>query len=151
VRHARMAAVLAGLAFAGCGGPLIVRFDALDKLNQVAKTPPENTPVTLMVFRLKDKASFMNASVEQLWTKEKAKGVLGADLVGEIIETTINASDKGVKVDLGAVPADVRYIGVVAKMPKQEPPVQRHIAVPKDEADDYPFELVDYKIEFKKK
>lgn len=151
MRHARRAAAVAVLALAGCGGPLVMRFDAGEKLNQVPKTPPENTPVTVMVFLLKDKASFNNASAEQLWTKEKAKAVLGADQVGEARETTINASDKGVKVDLGAVPADVRYIGVMAKMPKQDPPVQRHIAVPKDEADDYPFELVDYKIEFKKK
>ena len=151
MRHARVAAVLGALAFAGCGGPLIIMFEGGERLNPVDKTPPENTPVTVMVFLLKDKASFATASVEQLWTKEKAKAVLGGDQVGEVRERTINANDKAVTVNLGTIPADVRFIGVVAKLPKQDPPVTRHLAVPKDEADDYPFYLVDYKIEIKKK
>lgn len=150
MRQMRAVAALALVSLAGCGGPLILRLEGADKLNQNQKTPPENIPVTVLIFLLKDKGSFTNASVEQLWTKEKAKAVLGADQVGEARERTVNASDKGIKVDLGQMPPDVRFIGLVAKLPKQDPPVQRHIAVPKDEADDVVFELVEYRLDVKK-
>ena len=151
VRHAWLAVVAAAAAgLAGCGGPTVIRFQAGERVNQVQKDKPENTPANLMIFLLKDNASFNNASPEQLWSKEKAKAVLGADLAGEPRETTVNAGDPESKIDLGALPADVRFVGVLARLPKQDPPVTRHIAVKKDEADDFPFLVVDYKLEVKK-
>lgn len=150
MRIARTAAALLVLALAGCGGPLILRFQGGDKLNFNDKTPPESLPVVVKVFLLKDKASFEAASVEQLWTKDKYKAVLGGDLVGEPREIPVFAT-KADKLDLGAVPAEVRFIGVLAMYQKKtDPPSKRHAAVPKDDADDYVFHLDEYRLEPKK-
>jgi type VI secretion system VasD/TssJ family lipoprotein len=147
VRLAKAAAALVLLAAVGCGGPMILRFEGGERLNpNMAKNPPENIPVTVLIFKLKENGPFANATAEQLWTPEKAKAVLGQDQVGEARPQTINASDKGVKVDLGQLPADVRYIGIVAKLPKQDPPKTRHLVLPKDEADDGVFLVVDYEL-----
>lgn len=151
MRIAKAASALVLVAAVGCGGPLILRFEGGEKLNQnMTKTPPENIPVTVLVFMLKDKGSFTNASVEQLWTPEKAKAVLGQDQVDEARPKTVNAGDKGLTLDLGKVHTDVRFIGVVAKLPKQDPPTVRHIALPKDEADDGVFMLVNYELKIVK-
>jgi len=145
VRHARLAAVLSLLAVAGCGGPLILQFRGGPNLNQNDKTPPENIPVDVRVFLLKDKTAFVTAPFEQLW-KDKYKAVLGADVVGEPRTITIVASQPD-KLDLGQIPTEVRFIGIMAMIQKKtEPPSLRHTAVPKDEAASKIFELVDYKL-----
>ena len=91
----------------------------------------------------------MNAPFEQLW-KDKYKAILGADVVGEPRTITIFASKQD-KLDLGAIPADVRFIGIMAMIQKKtDPPSLRHTAVPKEDADDYVFKLIDYRLEAKK-
>jgi type VI secretion system VasD/TssJ family lipoprotein len=155
VKIARAWATSAALVvLAGCGGPLIMQFKGGEKLNQNDKTPPENIPVDVRIFLLKDKASFEAASVEQLWKKEQYTAVLGQDLVGEPREINVTAQGPGdapKKLDLGSIPADVRYVGIMAMISKKtDPPSVRHKAVPKQEADDYLFQLVEYRLEAKK-
>jgi type VI secretion system VasD/TssJ family lipoprotein len=153
VRFARMAAALALLSAVGCGGPLILQFKGGEKLNMNTKEPPENIPVDVRVFLLKDKAAFMNAAVEQLWTKEKYKAVLGSDLVGEHREILITAQGKAdapKKLDLGVIPPDVRFIGIMAMISKKsDPPAVRHTAVAKEDAASKIFELVEYRLDVK--
>jgi type VI secretion system VasD/TssJ family lipoprotein len=153
VRHARRAAAVAVLALAGCGGPLILQIHGGEKLNQNDKTPPENLPVDVRVFLLKDKTAFETASMEQLWTKEKYKGVLGSDLVGEVRQLTImaqGAAEPPKKLDLGVIPPDVKYVGIMAMISKKgDPPARRHVAVPKELAASKIFELIEYRLEVK--
>jgi len=150
VKHLRTAATaVIALALAGCGGPLILQFQGAEKLNLNDKEPPESVPVEVRVFLLKDKASFTNAPFEQLWG-QKYKAVLGADVVGEPRTITIFASKKS-PLDLGTVPTDVRFIGVMAMYQKKgEGTVKRHEAVSKEDADDVIFELIEYRLEVKK-
>ena len=150
MNHVRtMSAAVLVLALAGCGGPLILQFKGGDVLNPV-KDPPENTPVDVRVFLLKDKGSFEKATFESLWGN-KYKDVLGSDVVGEPRPITIMAKDKK-KLDLGEIPKEVRFIGIMAMYQAKAPgaPQTRHLAVSKEEADDYVFEVVEFRLEAKK-
>ncbi len=152
MNHARTAAAaVLALALAGCGGPLILQFKGADVLNpNRALNPPENIPVDVRVFLLKDNGTFMKANFEQLWGA-KYKDVLGTDLMGEPRPLTIMASQTK-KLDLGEIPKDVRFIGVMAMYQTKAdgPPQQRHVAVAKEDADDVVFELIEYRLEVKK-
>jgi type VI secretion system VasD/TssJ family lipoprotein len=143
------AAAVVALALAGCGGPLILRFQGGDVLAPV-KDPPENTPVDVRVFLLKDKGTFEKATFESLWGT-KFKDVLGSDLVGEPRPINIMAKDKK-SLNLGEIPKEVRFIGVMAMYQGKAagPPQQRHVAVAKEDADDVVFELIEYRLEVKK-
>ena len=152
MNHARMAAVsaavLAALALAGCGGPLILEFRGADRLNLNDKD--ECVPVEVRVFLLKDKGSFAKASFEQLWGA-KYKEVLGTDVVGEPRPITIFAS-KATPLNLGELPKEVRFIGVMAMYQrKAEEGMKRHVVVDRDEAGSQIFELIEYRLELKKK
>lgn len=148
MNHLRTAAAaLAVLVLAGCGGPLILQFRGADRLNVNEKD--ESVPVEVRVFLLKDKASFTNASFEALWGP-KYRAVLGGDVVGEPRLITVFASKKS-PLDLGQIPTEVRFIGVMAMYQKKsDAPVQRHVAVAKEDADDVVFELVEYRLDVKK-
>ena len=63
MRHAWAAAAVAFLALTGCGGPLVMKFRGGERVNMNPKE--ENIPVDVRVFLLKDKAAFMNASIER--------------------------------------------------------------------------------------
>ena len=150
MKHMRTAAAaVVALALAGCGGPLILRFQGGDVLAPV-KDPPENTPVDVRVFLLKDKGTFEKATFESLWGT-KFKDVLGSDLVGEPRPINIMAKDKK-SLNLGEIPKEVRFIGVMAMYQGKAagPPQQRHVAVAKEDADDVVFELIEYRLEVKK-
>jgi type VI secretion system VasD/TssJ family lipoprotein len=142
-----VAAVLVAVAATGCGGPLILRFQGTEPLN--VNAVGESTPVDVRVFLLKDSGSFTKAPFEQLWG-DKYKQVLGADVVGEPREDTIYAGNAK-KMDLGEIPKEVRFIGIMAKYGKQdEAKSERHFAVAKEDADDFLYELTGYKILRKK-
>lgn len=150
MRHARVAAALVLLGLAGCGGPLILKFQGAEVLNpKKGANPPENIPVDVKVFLLKDAGSFTKAPFEQLWGKYKE--ILGTDLVGEPRKINIMAAQKKT-MDLGEVPKDVRFIGIMAMYQEKAdgPPQQRHVAYPKEEADSVVFELIEYRLEVKK-
>ena len=150
MKHMRTAAAaVVALALAGCGGPLILRFQGGGVLAPV-KDPPENTPVDVRVFLLKDKGTFEKATFESLWGT-KFKDVLGSDLVGEPRPINIMAKDKK-SLNLGEIPKEVRFIGVMAMYQGKAagPPQQRHVAVAKEDADDVVFELIEYRLEVKK-
>jgi type VI secretion system VasD/TssJ family lipoprotein len=151
VKHVRTAAAVVALALAGCGGPLILRFEGSDIVNPNRRlNPPENLPVDVRVFLLKDNGTFEKANFEELW-KDKYKAVLGADLVGEPRSITINAKDKKT-LNLGEIPKEVRFIGLMAMYQEKAegPPQKRHLAVAKDDADDFVYQLIEYRIEVKK-
>ena len=151
MRIAKAAAALVLLAAVGCGGPMILQFRGAEILNPKKDvTPPVNNPVDVKVFLLKDGGSFSNAVFEQLWGKYKE--ILGADLVGEPKQATIMAG-RTKEMNLGEVPKDVRFIGVMAmyQQKAEGAPQQRHTALAREDADDVVFELVEYRLEVKKK
>ena len=150
MNHVRtVSAALLVLALAGCGGPLKLQFKGGDVLSPV-KDPPENTPVDVRVFLLKDKGAFEKATFESLWGN-KYKDVLGSDVVGEPRPITIMAKDKK-ELNLGEIAKEVRFIGVMAMYQSKAPgaPQTRHVAVTKEDADDYVFELIEFRLEAKK-
>ena len=141
-----LAAAVVAAAAVGCGGPTIVRFQGIEPLNLNEKG--ETTPVEVRIFLLKDGGSFNKAQIEQLWGP-KYKEVLGGDVVGEPRQVTIYAGAEK-KVDLGPIPAEVRFVGIMGMFGKREEKTERHFAVAKEDADDFLFELTGYTLRKKK-
>ncbi len=137
-----------GVVAIGCGGgPLDIRVRGVEPLNVNEKG--ESTPIDVRIYTLKDNAKFEKALFEDLWTKDKE--VLGDNMIGEPKQITINPgkADAQARVEqLGVLPPEVRYIGIMALYSKGKGE-QRHIAVARDQADDYIFEFTEYKVKFK--
>ena len=122
----------AGLAFlAACGGPSALYFRGVKPMNENDRR--ESNSVTVRVYQLKDDARFNQATVEKLWTDPK--GALADDLVA-MKEAKVfpgAADDQANKVELGELPNDVRFIGVLALYPKEDEKGPRKLVLPKAE------------------
>ena len=141
--------VLAMTLLAGCGSTTSLRVHGISPLNK--NEAGESTPVDVRIYMLRDDRKFTSAPFDQLWTSEK--DALGNDMVGDHTLITVfpaEASDKPKDVSLGTVPADVKFIGVMALYPKQEDKGERRVAVPAGDAPGYVFEFTGYRIQLKK-
>ena len=131
----RMTILAAGLALLSpsCfGGPSALFFRGVKPLNENDRKEPNS--VKVRVYQLKDDARFNQATVEKLWTDHK--GALGEDLVAMKEETVFPgaADDEPKKVELGELPADVRFIGILALFMKEDDKGPRKLLLPKAEA-----------------
>jgi type VI secretion system VasD/TssJ family lipoprotein len=131
----RMLFLAAGLAILqpSCfGGPSALYFRGVKPMNENERR--ESNWVTVRIYQLKDDARFNQATVDKLWTD--AKGALADDLVAmkEAKVTPGAADDQANKVELGDLPADIRFIGVLALFPKEDDKGPRKIVLPKADA-----------------
>lgn len=115
-----------------CGGPLVLRMRGIKPLNENDRK--ENVPVDVRIYQLRDDARFERATVENLWTKDKE--TLAEDLVAVKTVTIFpaEAQDRPQEVDLGRLDPSVRFIGLLALYPREEPGKPRKIVVPVAEA-----------------
>jgi len=138
-----LAASLAGLLSA-CGGPLTLRMRGIKPLNENDRK--ENVPVDVRIYQLKDDARFDRATVENLWVRDRE--TLAEDLVSVKTVTVFpgEAADRPQEVDLGRVDASVRFIGLLALYPREEPGQPRKVVVPVAEAGRAIWEFTGYRI-----
>jgi type VI secretion system VasD/TssJ family lipoprotein len=125
-----LAAVVAALA--ACGGPSKVYLQGVKPLNENDRK--ESTPVDVRLYQLKDDSKFNQATIEKLWTDDKT--VLGDDLVAVKVVTVFpgSAEEREKEVELGELPASVRFVGVFALYPKEDGKGPRKVTLAADRA-----------------
>jgi type VI secretion system VasD/TssJ family lipoprotein len=124
-----LAAALAMLV--ACGGPSALYVRGLKPMNENDRK--ESNSVKIRIYQLKDDARFNQATIDKLWTDDKA--ALADDLVA-MKESTVfpgSADDPYKTIELGEVPESVRFIGILALYPKEDDKGPRKIALPKAE------------------
>jgi type VI secretion system VasD/TssJ family lipoprotein len=127
-----LAAACAAALLAACGGPSYVRVRGVSPLN--VNDSNESTPVDVRLYQLKDDGRFTRARVEELWTKDKE--VLAEDLITQKKITVFpGREDEAPKdIEIGELPADCRFIGVLALFSKADDKGPRHLVIPAKEA-----------------
>jgi type VI secretion system protein VasD len=124
----------AGLAasLAACGGPAYVRVRGVSPLN--LNDSNESTPVDVRLYQLKDDGRFTRARVEELWTRDKE--VLADDLIAQKKVTVFpGREDEAPKeVEIGELPGECRFVGVLALFSKADDKGPRHLVIPAKEA-----------------
>jgi type VI secretion system VasD/TssJ family lipoprotein len=115
-----------------CGGVSALYLRGVNPLN--VNPMKEPCSVKVRVYQLKDDSRFNQATVEKIWTD--AKGALADDLVAMKQETVFPgaADDEPKKVELGELPGDVRFIGILALFSKEDDKGQRKLVLPRDDA-----------------
>jgi type VI secretion system VasD/TssJ family lipoprotein len=129
MRNAILAVALALLA--SCGGPSALYFRGVKPMNENERK--ESNSVKVRIYQLKDDARFNQATVDKLWTDHQ--GALAADLVA-MKEATVfpgSADDPYKSVELGELPDQVRFIGILALYPKEDDKGPRKLILPKSE------------------
>ena len=133
MRHAPiLAAAVLAASLSACGGPSFVRVRGVSPLN--VNDSNESTPVDIRVYQLKDDGRFTRARVEELWTKDKE--VLADDLLGQKKITVFpgRAEEAPKDVEIGELPADCRFIGILALFSKADDKGPRHLVIPAKDA-----------------
>lgn len=138
-----LAGSLAAL-LAACGGPVTLRMRGVKPLNENDRK--ENVPVDVRIYQLKDNARFERATVEDLWVKDKE--TLAEDLAAVKTVTVFpaEAQDKPQEVDLGRVEPSIRFIGLLALYPREEPGQPRKVTAPVSEAGRVIWEFTGYRV-----
>jgi len=93
----------------------------------------ESSAVPLKIFLLKDGDRFEKASVNDLWNKHRE--VLGADRIRAPKEINVlggDIDDTAVPIDLGEAPEEMRFVGVVALMNKEDKGPRKLLIAKKD-------------------
>jgi type VI secretion system VasD/TssJ family lipoprotein len=106
----------------------------------------ESNSVDVRFYQLKDDARFKEAPVEKLWTDDKA--ALGEDLLAVKTVTIFPGTGEGpaTTVELGELPAAVRFVGVLALFSKEDKKGPRKLVLSKDEAKGFALVLTEYHI-----
>ena len=115
-----------------CGGPTWVYLRGLKPMNENDRR--ESNSVDIRIYQLKDDSRFNQATIDKLWTDDKA--ALGDDLVGMKQDTVYPgaADDREKEIKLGELPDSVRFIGVLALYPKEDDKGPRKMVLPKADA-----------------
>jgi type VI secretion system VasD/TssJ family lipoprotein len=142
VSHHRIAAaVCLALALAGCGqGALSIRAVAPVNLN----VEGESLPVKVRIYALRDDGRFRSALFSDLWTRDRE--VLGDDRLQDakvVIVAPRGPAGKADEIDLGELPKETRFIGIMALYRRPDEPDRRRIVLPVDLIGDRVVELVD--------
>lgn len=133
MRHASiLAAAALAASLAACGGPAYVRVRGVLPLN--VNDSSESTPVDVRLYQLKDDGNFMRAKVEELWTRDKE--VLAGDLIAQKKVTVFPGPEESAPkdIEIGELPADCRFVGVLALFSKPDDKGPRHLVIPAKEA-----------------
>ena len=127
MKHAWFLAACA-VGLSGCGSSSYVRLRSVSPLN--VNDANESAPVDVRVYQLKDDGRFTRARVEDLWTKDSA--VLGDDLLAQTKVTVFPgpARTGSLDVEMGPLPPECRFIGVLALFSKPDDKGPRHLAIP---------------------
>jgi type VI secretion system protein VasD len=125
-----LAAVVATLA--ACGGPSRLYVKGVKPLNENDRK--ESVPVDVRVYQLKDDSRFNQAAIDKLWTDDKT--VLGDDLVAVKVITVFPGSvdDQEREIEIGELPQQVRFVGLLALYPKDDDKGSRKLVVPASDA-----------------
>ena len=121
-----------GLALlAACGGPSSLYYRGVKPMNENDRK--ESNSVDVRIYQLKDDARFNQATIDKLWSDDKA--ALADDLVAMKSATVFagSADDKERSVELGELPEAVRFVGVLALYPKEDDKGPRKLLLPKSE------------------
>ena len=125
-------AVAAACSLVACSSVTRLRVRGVTPLN--VNEANESVPVDVRLYQLKDDARFRNAKAEDLWVKPKE--VLADDIVSEKKITVFpgRAEDAPRDVEIGQLPPEVRFVGVLALYSKTDDKGPRHLVLPRDEA-----------------
>ena len=141
VRHWLPAVALLSLALVGCGrSPLSVRAVSPVNLN----VEGESLPVKVRIYALRDDGRFRSALFSDLWTRDRE--VLGDDRLQDakvVIVAPRGPTGLPDEIDLGELPKDTRFIGIMALYRRPDEPDRRRIVLPVDLVGDRIVELVD--------
>ena len=133
MRSTTLLAAAALAAFlAACGGPGYVRVRGVASLN--VDDSNASTPVDIRVYQLKDDGRFTRARVEDLWTKDKE--VLAGDLITQKKITVFpgRPDESPQVVEIGEIPPDCRFVGILALFSKADDKGPRHLVLPAKDA-----------------
>jgi type VI secretion system protein VasD len=138
------AAAVALLVLAGCTVPVKLQMRGVKPLNENERK--ENTPVDVRLYQLKDNGRFEQATIDNLWMKDKE--TLAEDLVAVKTVTVFPAEPQSApKVeDLGKLDPAIRFIGILALYAKEDEGKPRKVVVPVAEADDVVWEFTGFHI-----
>jgi type VI secretion system VasD/TssJ family lipoprotein len=127
-----------------CGpSPLTIRAVAPVNVNKEG----ESLPVKVRIYALIDDRRFVSALFSDLWLRDKE--VLGDDRLQDAKVFVIAPRDptgKPDEIDLGALPQETRFIGVMALYQHPDEPDRRRVVIPVDLLEDRIVELVDRSI-----
>ena len=128
--HWMPAVVLLSLVLGGCGqSPLSVR--AVSPVN--VNVDGESLPVQVRIYALRDDSRFRSALFSDLWTKDRE--VLGDDRLQDF--KVANVAPRGPtgapdEINLGELPKETRFIGIMALYRHADEPDRRRIVLPID-------------------
>lgn len=127
------------LGLVGCAsGSATMTFRAIEPVNL---GPQGESRVTdIRIFQLTDDSKFLGATVDDLWTDDRAKEFLGETLIGEPMSgITIFAEGRenaqGKEVVIEPIETRTRYIGILAEYSQGDDEGPRFVSVPVDEAE----------------
>lgn len=126
------AAVAATLVLVACSSATRLRVRGVTPLN--INDASESVPVDVRIYQLKDDARFRNAKAEEIWVKPKE--TLADDIVSETKITVFpgRSEDAPRDVELGQLPPEVRFVGILALYSKTDDKGPRHLVLPRAEA-----------------
>lgn len=126
-------ALAATFALAACNSVSRLRVRGVAPLN--LNEANESVPVDVRIYQLKDDARFARAKAEDLWVKPKE--VLADDIVSEKKITVFpgRPEDAPQDVEIGKLPPEVRFVGILALYSKTDEKGPRHLVLPRGEAD----------------
>lgn len=129
------------LALVGCGrGTLSVRAVAPVNLN----VEGESLPVKVRIYALRDDGRFRSALFSDLWTRDRE--VLGDDRLQDpkvVIVAPRGPTGQADEIDLGELPKDTRFVGIMALYRRPDEPDRRRVVLPVDLVGERVVELVD--------
>lgn len=142
--HWLSAVALLSLILGGCGqSPLSVR--AVSPVN--VNVDGESLPVKVRIYALRDDARFRSVLFSDLWTRDRE--VLGDDRLQDRKE--VDVAPRGPtglpdEINLGELPKETRFIGIMALYRHGDEPDRRRIVLPVDLFGERIVELVDNSI-----
>ena len=125
-------AAAATLSLVACNPATRLRVRGVAPLN--LNEANESVPVDVRIYQLKDDARFARAKAEDLWVKPKE--VLAEDVVAEKKITVFpgRPEDAPQDVEIGQLPPEVRFVGILALYSKTDDKGPRHLVLPREEA-----------------
>jgi type VI secretion system VasD/TssJ family lipoprotein len=139
-----LSALILPLLVMGCGrGPMLVRAVSPVNVNKEG----ESLPVKVRIYALRDDGRFRSALFSDLWQRDIQ--ALGDDRLQDpkvLVVAPRDPTGLPDEIDLGTLPQETRFIGILALYQQPDEPDRRRVVLPIDLVDERIVELVDRSI-----
>lgn len=139
-----LTALILPLMVIGCGrGPMLVRAVSPVNVNKEG----ESLPVKVRIYALRDDGRFRSALFSDLWQRDIQ--TLGDDRLQDpkvLVVAPRDPTGLPDEIDLGTLPQETRFIGILALYQQPDEPDRRRVVLPIDLVDERIVELVDRSI-----